>query len=50
MPTGEQGALFEVEDMPSAEYSARVSASWERAKRQVLQWHEQGLDLVMDDH
>lgn len=46
VPSGEQGSLFEVEDMPSAEYSAKVSAAWEYAKRQVSQWHEQGLDLV----
>ncbi|NMM99268.1 DNA-binding protein [Bifidobacterium sp. DSM 109959] len=46
VPTNEQGSLFEVEDMPSVEYTAKANAVWNQAKRKVAQWREQGLDLV----
>ena len=46
VPTDEQGSLFEVEDMPSVEYTAKANAAWNQANQKVTQWREQSLDLV----
>lgn len=46
VPTNEQGSLFEVEDMPSVEYTTKANAAWNQANQKVTQWREQSLDLV----
>ena len=46
VPTNEQGSLFEVEDRPSVEYTAKANAAWNQANQKVTQWREQSLDLV----
>ncbi|PWG59571.1 DNA-processing protein DprA [Bifidobacterium catulorum] len=41
-----QGTLFQLDDLPSADYAVKASAAWEHATQQVAQWRNHGLDLV----